>query len=533
MSNDKKTSAPAHVYRRANAAPGAPTADTAQPVPSTTAPAAAGTAKKLPPKWKIGLLAICLAALLLLLVVLVIFAACAQDGTVPISSGISSTLHQASSDESYDRSAYQIDKAAYPDTVLSLSDDAGIEYAEETLFLGDSNTERMLYYSDVTGVTTENGIGVVSMGITTFSTQLCASFKGYGQVTMPKAVELLQPRRVVMTFGTNNVGMEIDRFIEYYEAAIDAVLEAYPHTYIIIGSIFPVDQYRQNTAITMKRIDQMNQALAEMAQRKEVKFLNWSEAILDEETGHSLFEATIQDGVHLTRAGMENIFDYFRTHSYIVEDTRPALTDIPERQAVQPGTITQDPNKVAGPIDWSKETSSSSQSGSVNVVFSAWDQTLGTSGGGTLSGGGSSGSSITLAAAPGATTASVQAIPNSGYEFVGWNCSVGSINSGATLSGFTIPGDVSSGSTVTVTAIFQQVATASSSSSSISSSSASSTPSSESPTTPSSSQTPSSSEPPPSSSSSSSSSSEPPVVSSTPVSSTETPSSTAEPVEGG
>ncbi|MDL2219000.1 SGNH/GDSL hydrolase family protein, partial [Ruminococcaceae bacterium OttesenSCG-928-O06] len=181
-------------------------------------------------------------------------------------------------------------------TILPETEDAGMEYSEETLFLGDSNTLRMLYYADVTGVTMANGIGVESMGITTFSTQRCAQFSGVGQVTMPQAVGILQPRRVVLTFGTNNVGMEIDKFIEYYRDAIDAVKDAYAYTDIILGAIFPVDQYRQNEAITMRRIDQMNAALATLAKEEDCKFLNWSEALLDEEIGYCGFEHTIQDG---------------------------------------------------------------------------------------------------------------------------------------------------------------------------------------------------------------------------------------------
>ena len=36
------------------------------------------------------------------------------------------------------------------------------------------------------------------------------------------------------------------------------------------------------------------------------------------------------DGIHLTRTAMEALFTYIRTHSYITEDDRPALTSIPK-----------------------------------------------------------------------------------------------------------------------------------------------------------------------------------------------------------
>lgn len=260
----------------------------------------------------------------------------------------------------------KLDTAQYVGTVLPVTADAGMEYCEETLFLGDSNTERMMYYSDVTGVRLENCIGVASMGITTFKTNSCVRFEGHSKsYTMAQAVGILQPKRVVITFGTNNAGLNIDTFTSHYKDALDEIKREYPHADIIIGAVFPVDQYRQNTSITMKSIDKMNVALAALAKQEEVKYLNWHEAILDTEIGHSGFEYTLQDGVHLTRKGMDAIFTYFRTHAYITEDTRPSLKPVPKRVGVQPGIVTQDPYKVPGPIDWSKyEDSSSESSGS-------------------------------------------------------------------------------------------------------------------------------------------------------------------------
>ena len=35
------------------------------------------------------------------------------------------------------------------------------------------------------------------------------------------------------------------------------------------------------------------------------------------------------DGIHLTRTAMDALFTYVRTHSYITEDDRPALTTAP------------------------------------------------------------------------------------------------------------------------------------------------------------------------------------------------------------
>ena len=353
------------------------------------------------------------------------------------------------------------DPALLVPTRLPKTEDAGKGYVEETLFLGDSNTERMLYYSDVTGVTVDNGFGVVGMGISAFTSQGCARFAGVnGNLTMPQVVQLMQPHRVMMTFGTNNVGMRLDTFISDYKKAVAAVKSACPYTDIIVGSIFPVDQYRQNTAITMERIDEMNEAMAQMCDEVGAKFLNWSEALLDEGTGYSQFASTIQDGVHLSRAGMAAIFDYFRTHSYSTRDRRPTpLATPPQRIAQQPGTIARDPQKQAGPIDWAKVDAAKTP---VTVVFGVWDETNATSGGGSVSPG-------SVQVSPGGTSGAVTASPKAGYTFVGWSFGSGTSGGGGATTSITVNSAVEAGASLSVTAVFRQTGAASSSSSASSS----------------------------------------------------------------
>lgn len=376
--------------------------------------------------------------------------------------------------ESYVPPASALADEEFDGTVLAETEDAGLEYVEETLFLGDSNTNRMMHYSDITGVTLENCIAVDSMGITSFETLQCVQFRGQsGTFTMPKALPIIQPKRVVITFGTNNAGMALDSFIASYTDAIHAIKENWEYCDIIIGGIFPVDQYRQNTSITMQKIDEMNEALALLAKNEDVKFLNWGEAIRDTATGYSRFECTIQDGVHLTREAMKEIFEYFRTHSYITEDRRPMpLNQIPQRIGVQPGIVTQDPDKIDGSVSWAAGSSQSiGENDIANVVFLAWDETNNVAGGGSFFSAGTSGGSLLFQVLPGEHTLGVVAIPADGYEFAYWSCSVGSIAniSSAELPPFLVYPNTE-GQTINVVATFRLEEESSSSSSSSSSS---------------------------------------------------------------
>ncbi len=375
-----------------------------------------------------------------------------DDVTAPVQSDTSASA--SVSDESIVQDPF--DPTAFVGTVLPETDPADISYAEDTLFLGDSNTVRMMSYADVTGVTMDNGFGIVGMGIQSFESMGVAQFEGIsGLLTMPEIVELMQPQRVVITFGSNNIGMNIDTFIDYYKDALDSVKEAYPYTDIIIGAIFPVDQYRQNTSLSMNLINEMNTELVELARNEDVKFLNWFEPLYDEEIGYSKFESTVQDGVHLSRIGMEAIFDYFLSHSYITEDDRPMPLDpIPDRIGTDPAIVKNDPTKVPGPIDWSTDDEEETAAAQmVTVVFSAWDDSSGTSGGGSVSMGSAS-------VVPGGATASVTATPASGYSFSGWRLSSGAAGStGSQTISVLVDAGVTPGSTLTATAVFTKTQT--------------------------------------------------------------------------
>ncbi len=87
-------------------------------------------------------------------------------------------------------------------TVLAETADAGDSYIEDTLFLGDSNTARFLKVTGSKGktfTTKNNTIGVVGMGVDAISTLACMRFST-GIFTMPEAVKILQPQRIIMTF---------------------------------------------------------------------------------------------------------------------------------------------------------------------------------------------------------------------------------------------------------------------------------------------------------------------------------------------
>ncbi|WP_295472057.1 SGNH/GDSL hydrolase family protein [uncultured Subdoligranulum sp.] len=273
-------------------------------------------------------LAVCCA----LVLVTVIIAFVAVHG---LSSGGTDTQDTAGTElveeQGYNKDENTIDASQYSSTILEESEDAGQEYVDETLFLGDSNTARMRMFGYCT---LENSLASVGMSARSLASYECVKFSGIsGYVTMPEAVGIMQPRRVIITFGTNDLspGYSTEDFIANYQEGIEAVEEAYPSVDIIINAIPPLGQQHSNENLTQTQVDQYNQALVQMCQEQGWKFLNSAEVLKDSSTGYAKSGYVISsDGIHLTEEAVGVLFDYIRTHSYITEDDRPTLTSIPE-----------------------------------------------------------------------------------------------------------------------------------------------------------------------------------------------------------
>ena len=230
----------------------------------------------------------------------------------------------------YNKDQNTIDQTQYSSTILEESEDAGQDYVDETLFLGDSNTARMYRMFDYCSY--DNAIGSVGMSARSLATYACVQLQGYSNyVTMAKAVSLMQPRRVILTFGTNDLSPSYSAqdFVENYQEGIESIVEAYPSVDIIVNAIPPLGQTHSNQNLTQTQVDEYNKALVEMCQEQGWKFLNSAEVLKDSSTGYAKSGyVESSDGIHLTRAAMEALFDYVRTHSYITEDDRPTVKNV-------------------------------------------------------------------------------------------------------------------------------------------------------------------------------------------------------------
>ena len=323
-------------------------------------------------------------------------------------------------------SHYQIDNAST--ALLTETADAGTDYLNDTLFLGDSNTVR-LYNNGLISLQqfcAKEGIGTqvaLNEGIVTFK-------KDSNHYTIPQAVAKMKPRRVVMTFGTNDTGMEVADFIAHYTALIQAIQQSYPYTDIIVNTVPPVPADHSNYPhMDQAKIDDFNMALLDLCEQLGVRFLNSAEALKGSD-GYGIADYYISGDIHLKSAGLKAVLNYLRTHALQTEDRRPDTNNIPTRTmeyVSNPSSAVAAPSSEAVSSSESQaesassSESSSSESTSENKKFEARYR-VDRNGGGTLSVGNDTGnSSVTYTVTDPDKSITVTAVPAEGHVFVKWS----------------------------------------------------------------------------------------------------------------
>ena len=321
---------------------------------------------------------------------------------------------------------YQIDNAST--ALLTETADAGTDYLNDTLFLGDSNTVR-LYNNGLISLQqfcAKEGIGTqvaLSEGIVTFK-------KDSNHYTIPQAVAMMKPRRVVMTFGTNDTGMEVSDFIAHYTALIQAIQQSYPYTDIIVNTVPPVPADHSNYPhMDQAKIDDFNMALLDMCEQLGVRFLNSAEALKGSD-GYGIADYYTSGDIHLKSAGLKAVLNYLRTHALQTEDRRPDTNNIPTRTmeyVSNPSSAVAAPSSEAVSSSESQaesassSESSSSESTSEDKKFEARYR-VDKNGGGTLSVGNDTGnSSVTYTVTDPDKSITVTAVPAEGHVFVKWS----------------------------------------------------------------------------------------------------------------
>lgn len=212
----------------------------------------------------------------------------------------------------------------FSDVILKKTDDAGQEYIDKIVFIGDSTTYALSYYKKVredqvwTGYKSGGGTnGTLSLYTTIDKTLIYYPDEKSG-ITIGEAAAKKKPEIIVITLGLNGgVGdyFEEKQFKASYKKVINAVKNSSPETVILLQNIFPVASNNDNPRITNEKINTANTWIKELARENGLKYLDSNECLIGVD-GYMPLNYQSGDGIHMTPAALSILLNYIRTHAY-------------------------------------------------------------------------------------------------------------------------------------------------------------------------------------------------------------------------
>ncbi len=185
-------------------------------------------------------------------------------------------------------------------------------YFDDAVFIGNSRTEGLKLYS---GLTKATFITEVGLTVDSIFTDYCDISGGYKNLAFSE-LSGREFNKVYIMLGMNELGWVYDDvFKNDYGKIIDKIREINPDALIYIQSILPVSKWKDSndSTYTIANVDRLNARLRELANEKEVYYVDVAEGIMDEE-GFLPYEATL-DGVHLVPEYCVKWLDYLKTHT--------------------------------------------------------------------------------------------------------------------------------------------------------------------------------------------------------------------------
>ncbi len=205
---------------------------------------------------------------------------------------------------------------------LGETPDAGQEYIDKIVFLGDSTTYWLTGYGllPITQVWTDS-IGTLSLfnwAVDPIAYHDPATPSVSESLLIPDCVARRKPEYLVITLGINGIALlNEEQFKDYYVNLIKAVQQASPDTKIICQSVYPVDDSQVPRGISNAGVNAANDWIYAIAAETGVRYLN-SHDLLMNETGGLRAEYDNGDGmgIHLNTAGLNVVLQNIRTHAY-------------------------------------------------------------------------------------------------------------------------------------------------------------------------------------------------------------------------
>lgn len=222
-------------------------------------------------------------------------------------------------------------EASTENVVLGITEDYGQNYIDKIIFLGESTTYGLQSYGILsggtdttqvwTGATTKNGVTVTS-GTLSLSPAIGTTKIFFpdtrSAMSVSEALKEKKPEYLIITLGLNNGASYYSEqeFKECYRMLLNSISHSFTDTHVILQSLFPVSESCQIKAYTPQRLRQCNEWIYDIAKEYDLKYLNTTE-VLEDNNGYLISGYDNGgDGIHLNGAGLNAVIDYIKTHGY-------------------------------------------------------------------------------------------------------------------------------------------------------------------------------------------------------------------------
>ena len=185
-------------------------------------------------------------------------------------------------------------------------------FFDGAVFIGNSRTEGFMLYAGPSNAQYLTSIGLM---VNTAFTKNNIAVNGK-KIPVMDALATMTFSRVYIMLGLNELGWVYPSvYQEYYGRIIDRIREINPEADIYIQSILPVSEEKSASSEweNNARINEYNQLLMELAQQKQVYYVNVAEAVADD--SGALPADSAYDGIHLKPNPCKLWLEYLKTHT--------------------------------------------------------------------------------------------------------------------------------------------------------------------------------------------------------------------------
>lgn len=187
------------------------------------------------------------------------------------------------------------------------------DYFNDALFIGDSRTEGFILNNGLTAKV--NSYTHKGLTVDTIFTDKIINMNGK-KLTIMEALKETSFSKVYIMLGINETGwVYSDMFINKYEKVIDEIKQINSKCTIYVESIIPVTEQVSNEHqyINNVKINEYNTLIKNMAEEKDIYYLNIQEAVINQ--NGALPDEAATDGIHLNRKYCEKWFEYLKNHT--------------------------------------------------------------------------------------------------------------------------------------------------------------------------------------------------------------------------